>query len=274
MSSGEPMRLSWMHLAGFLVVSAAVFVLGLASGRLEARKPAQARATDLPATGGRGEAQVRQMSQTESTFITEIPTYPRTTTTEIPAGTAKDAFGFPMRTKTFTTKDPVEQVITWYEDTFAMKGHHVYRVINDAFCAVGAVDTLRKQMYYISITEQGDRRFVAAAWSDGTQTPSKKTELIPLDLGEAQPMMLTGDGKHHEMAVYVVEGMPGEAYAKYGRQLEAKGWRSTEPPGEDVARKLRDRQRCYVMGDRELVMTANVNDGRTVLMCMVSPRAG
>lgn len=265
------MRITWGHLAAFLVLSTAVFALGIARGKQRASNTRQAYIDrELPGTYV---AQTKRIPLHESTFNTHIPPYPRRLGPEIAAGNHRDAFGLPTKAKVFNTKDQPEEVLVWYERHFKLKSYKTYTVKNELLAGLAAIDTLRKQMYYVTAIRQGKKTMVIPAWVDGTKQPDKKTYLIPLESG--RPVMLSGDGKMHEMAVYMVDEQPSEAYERFSGQLSEKGWRENLPPTKEgrtaEARKV---QRSYVHGDKELMMTARRQGNKTVVVCMVAPRVG
>lgn len=301
------MRITWGHLAGFLVISAAVFAFGVMRGKARVQHQLRERHIDRVTVPRDRPAPIRGLNKYELAFVDHVAPYPRSVGPEIPAGKHRDAFGLPMRVKKFDTLDSPTQVLAWYSDFFRMKNYKVYsvndtqaadlaRIAPNSMAAVagmpggnnlggnappgclGAIDVVRKNMYFVTAVQQqakGDtmKTMVVAAWVDGSEASSRETRLVPLQMGETQPVMLSGDGRTNEMAIYMVDGSPNDAYDRYGSQLAGKGWKEVAPGGARGA-AIKERQRSFVSGEQELMLTAKSHQGKTVLICLVTPRVG
>lgn len=285
------MRFTWIQVAGFIVASAAIFALALARGEMMTREQ-QASRERIPlelfeASQPQLPAVEMMTTQAEATFIHEVPAYPYAIGgREISAGSARDLFGSPMRLKTFTTQRMPDEVIRFYERTFALKSYNTYPVyanaptkhsgatVEEAISGLGAIDMSRRMQYIVSAARSlgANHTRVSVAWIDGTKSLRPNAELVPLEI-ESEPVLVTGDGKQTEMAVYMVSGSPSQVYSKFDRQLGASGWARDVAPTETAQKRMDSVHRSYVKGGRHFVLTARPKGDRTMLICQITPRS-
>lgn len=265
-------RVTWKHLTGFVIVTGVVFALGIARG---SRQRPVGPAWTAPAP-----APEEDLNASDANFVAEVPAYPGAN--EIPIGAHseyRDMFGFPTAAKTFVTPDPPEKVCGFYERSFRARSLNVYPTPMANGTVIAAVDVVRRKgLLVIVIPEAKDQTRVIPVYTDYKGPHHKgQPRMLPLDLGPERPMMLTGDGRSREMAVYALDGSPADVYRRYGGQLEAQGWKSVEPTGPMASQAARTglSQRLYVHGANEILLTARQEGGqKTVLLCMMYPRMG
>jgi hypothetical protein len=98
--------------------------------------------------------------------------------------------------------------------------------------------------------------------------------MIPLVMEDATPMLISGDGKVHEMAIYFVDGTPDQAYSRYQKQLQDRGWELEQAPSAEIDKELNTKIQTYTKANQTFTLSARDDGSRTVLLCQVTPRAG
>ncbi len=260
-------QLGLRHIAGFIVVSGAIFTIGVMAGRVD---NSPSRYIRPPAV-----EPVQQVSQTNVTFAERVPAYPGSYEISID-GQFKDAFGFPTQVKTLSTQDPYHKVMAFYDRYFTAQSFNVYRLERPTK-ALAAMDMIRKCGYMVMLMPQRDKSTrVFVTFTDYKHgNPGHKTQMLPIEMDSAQPVVVSNFGRSNEMAVYRVDGAPSQVLRNCNTQLQRKGWKQLTAPEGKLAAMVKPGQRIYVNQNREMLLTVkDEGSGKTVLMCMIYPRMG
>lgn len=216
--------------------------IGLALGRQHQDEAAIARLQKLPSQ--LAESRFPDVAPAEppdgglGSPLEGLPDYPGADVQ--PLGRAFKAQGEPMNVAWFETPDSVDQVLTFYGQAIAVRGHFVVRHrfhANHGY--VGWFEPLSKRLHLVTVVRNQQKSLVFPSVSTPGRLLERKQTAVPAWLPEVpgtQPPLVFDfeEGANARRSTFTtIDGQSPEAVAKtYQSTLEARGYQVT--PGADA----------------------------------------